>query len=823
MNIEDLVKKGLSIIPLKDDKRPALKSWVKYQEEANKDMSLYSSDNIGLVCGKVSGNLLVIDIDAKYDITGTLFSDLKQLIDNTKEGLFDKMQLNATKNGGFHLIFACESQPIGNKKLASREATVEEKLKGDKVKVLLETRGEGGYICYPPTKGYKVIKEGWETLSDNEVDIVLSCCRSFNQIQEKEIEYSKKINNESYIVNPFDDYNNRGDCIKELVKEGWKVIFEQGDRVHLRRSGATDARTSGNFSRDHNKLYVFSTSTVFRENTGYSPVAVYCKLNHNDDWSACAKSLIEQGYGRKREVVPKKYAKVIRNLKEDDAAKDDIIDALRKIDGKSIDELTKVIDNYDANMGSSISTFWDVEIKPSGAKKITISYYEICRFINNELNIYRYRLDDDEGGYRYVRQEQGMIFPVSMDYIKDAIKDYIESLENYFDGIYKDELLEVLYRSSKTLFSDNIMEFLEYTDAEILEDDEKSAYFPFLNCLVKVSVFNQIELLDYKDIGNKYIWKSKIIQHNFDIDGDSDGFSFNTFLQKINNDDRDRLTYCCSLIGFLIHTWKDPLNPITVVFGEETADTKLGGGSGKGILCSALNKLRPSVTIDGKNFNPDREFAWQRVNLDTKIIFLQDTTENFDFENLFSRTTDGFSISKKFTQEIHIPFERSPKIAITTNYSVDNAMGAADRRLKLLEFSPFFSSKRKPIDVLGEVLFNSWDKSKWDKFFTMMLDCVLFYMENGVVSLEETKSSRIKRVGVKYGTDFLDWFKGYELDEHNYFNDVYQHFLNECGYAERNYSQKKFSQGVDFACEIFGKEYSKKKDPVNRKLKVYWE
>ena len=128
--IADLIKKGYSIIPLNADKSPKIKSWTEYQKNRITDISKFTDNNIGLICGEVSGNLLAIDIDCKYDLTGTLFNDLKELIENSKDGLFDKFQINTTKNNGFHLIFACESKPIGNKKLASRPATEDEIAKG---------------------------------------------------------------------------------------------------------------------------------------------------------------------------------------------------------------------------------------------------------------------------------------------------------------------------------------------------------------------------------------------------------------------------------------------------------------------------------------------------------------------------------------------------------------------------------------------------------------------------------------------------------------------------------------------------------------------
>ncbi len=820
--MKKLIEKGYSIIPLNSDKSPKVKSWTEYQKTRITDLSIFKDNNIGLICGEISGNLFAIDIDCKYDLTGTLYQDLKELIENSKDGLFEKFQINTTKNNGYHLIFACESKPLGNKKLASRFATEEEIEKGEKVKVLIETRGEGGYICYPPTDGYSIIKEGYQTLTDDEIDIVLSCCRSFNKIEVKEPTYKNKVDESNYVTSPFDDYNKRGDCIQELINNGWKFVFEKGDNIHLKRPGATDSRVSGNFSKKHNKFFVFSTSTIFTELTGYSPVAVYCKLYFNDNWSECAKDLIAKGFGKKREVIAKKYATVIRQMKKEGAEEEDIIVELRKIDGKSFDELKDIIGNYKTNLGEKISTFWKVDIKQNGDTKITISYYDFCRFINSKLNIYRFKLDKNSEGFRYVKLSKGIISSITMADIKDYVKDYLESLENYFDGIYKDQLLEVLYRSSNSIFSDNMLEFLEYTNVEILRSTKDEVYFPFLNGIVRVSKYNKIDIINYDDINGKYIWEKQIIKHNINLDFNYDDFSFNRFLSKINNDDENRMLFSAQCIGYALSQYRDPLNPITLVFGEETSDSNLGGGAGKGILVNAISKMLPITIIDGKSFNPDSDFAFQRVNTETKAVVLQDTKDKFDFQNLFSKTTDGFTIRKLFTPEFFIPFEDSPIFIITTNYSIDNEMGAAERRLKLLEFSSFFNSKNKPIDYLGEVLFNSWDSEKWNKFYTLMFDCVLIYLEDGFTEIKETFGSKIKRISTKYGDDFHDWFKDYVVEDWMDFQDIYLEFLKSSGYNERNYSQKRFSYAIKFACQSYDFNRETIKDPITKRLKLKW-
>ena len=44
--------------------------------------------------------------------------------------------------------------------------------------------------------------------------------------------------------------------------------------------------------------------------------------------------------------------------------------------------------------------------------------------------------------------------------------------------------------------------------------------------------------------------------------------------------------------------------------------------------------------------------------------------KNFDFERLFSVITEGLTLEKKNKDAIKIPFNKSPKVSITTNYAL---------------------------------------------------------------------------------------------------------------------------------------------------------
>ena len=123
----------LKLIPINEKKVPLVKDWQSSSEEF--ELNGYG---VGLVCGKLSDNIEAIDIDLKYDLTGTLLQRYSDEIKNISPELLSKLVVQKTVSGGYHFIYRCNTIE-GNKKLAQREATEQEKINGDKIKVLIET------------------------------------------------------------------------------------------------------------------------------------------------------------------------------------------------------------------------------------------------------------------------------------------------------------------------------------------------------------------------------------------------------------------------------------------------------------------------------------------------------------------------------------------------------------------------------------------------------------------------------------------------------------------------------------------------------------
>ena len=296
---KEYLKLQLSVIPTKEDKRPTI-AWATYQSQRIEEKeveSVFTGASIrglGIVCGAVSGNLEVIDVDCKYDSTGSLWEELSSVIESNLPNLYKSLVIAQTKNKGYHIYYRCSSIAGNNPNLA----------KNKNKEVLIETRGEGGYIIAPPTPDYKYIQGEPSTIPTISVEdraSLFRIARSFNEVEEqapREIVSIKKSLYDFSGLSPWKDYDERGDVIELLQSKGWKVVSQRGERIHLLRPNAKDSATSGNFHTGLRVLKIFSTSSEqFSPDRGYSPSQVFTILECNGDSKLAYRKLLDLGYG----------------------------------------------------------------------------------------------------------------------------------------------------------------------------------------------------------------------------------------------------------------------------------------------------------------------------------------------------------------------------------------------------------------------------------------------------------------------------------------------------------------------------------------------
>jgi hypothetical protein len=813
---------GINAIAVDGSKR-AIFPWKVYQtekvkaEELERQMADSRTKGVAIICGEVSGNLEVIDIDTKYQ-TYELWEAIRGRI---SDELYMKLHVVRTRNNGYHLAYRCECIE-GNLKLATRPASAEELSRTPSAKTycIIETRGEGGYVVAPPTEGYEVLQEGINVLDVEEREELMMIMRSFNEVMEEAvIEAHLRPSVKEYGLSPFDDYNRRGDIEVLLSAHGWKRVQENSERIYFLRPGS-DAAHSGSWNKEMQLFSVFSTNTNFKVEKGYKLVAVFCFLECGGDFKECAKRLLDMGYGEKKTSHGSKLEKELFTKKQNGASTDDMVSLLVKKYDKGINDAKVIVEELEERWGEQILEFWDINERN---KSVSINRYKLQVFLTQRGGFRLYFYDQNSTIYRLIRVKDGFVEEASTEQIKRFIKNYVDRLPDTFDGeVSPQDLLELIYKGSSILFSEAFFEFFDRADIEFLKDDKNTSYFPFKNGVVVVTK-DKVELKSYGEL-RKCIWKSQVIDFNIAIDEDidSENIEYYRFISEICAKDLDRIMYALSLIGYLLHKYKDPSKPFSVILAEETDNEQTGGGTGKGIFIKALSYILNTVRVDGKNFKLDKSFAFQRVDLDTRILAIEDTRRNVDFEGFYSIITEGVTVEKKNKDELFIPYADSPKVMFTTNYTIPNSGNHAKRRQRVLEFAPTFSSTYTPEDLFGHKLFDDWDLHEWNRFYNLLFMCVSGYLGSGLKQMEKSESLIRKQIKVQFGDEFFDFIVGLETDGMVIkLEQLYNDFLAMSGFDKKEYSNKRFVKAIEESCTLLKIAYLNKREKASGGKKVY--
>ena len=293
---------GLSVLPAdRTRKCPSVASWKEFQErrptEAEVDSWFRASDDaVCVVCGKVSGNLECIDFDNR----GELFPKWAEAL---PQGLFDRLVIERTPSGGFHVSYRCAEPVCGNLKLAVG-------MRDGKRTTLIETRGEGGLILCAPSQGYALCQNDYAslpTLSEEERETLLDAAWKLNELAEEEQHEPLQQEHAPGAVQPVapcgtqvrpgDDFNARGDFRSLLQRHGWKPLRATADgNEHWQRPGKKGDGTSATLK--DGSFYVFSSNaSPFEPGKSYSPFMAYALLEHGGDCAEAASALSREGYG----------------------------------------------------------------------------------------------------------------------------------------------------------------------------------------------------------------------------------------------------------------------------------------------------------------------------------------------------------------------------------------------------------------------------------------------------------------------------------------------------------------------------------------------
>jgi hypothetical protein len=416
-------------------------------------------------------------------------------------------------------------------------------------------------------------------------------------------------------------------------------------------------------------------------------------------------------------------------------------------------------------------TFWDRNDK--GVVKII--HIQFKQFLEDN-GFYKFC---PEGGknYVFVKVTNNLIDHTSDKEIKDFVLNHLLELDDI--GVYN------YFADQTRFFKEEFLSLLSTIEIHFIADTKDASYLYYKNCAVRITK-DGVTLLDYIDLGG-YVWKDHVIDRTFVKCSVSESFDFKKFVSNINGGDEGRIQSMESTMGFMLHAYKNLGFCPAVILNDEVISDNPEGGTGKGLIMNALSKMKKLVVIDGKSFAFERSFAYQLVSADTQILCFDDVRKHFDFERLFSVITEGLTLEKKNKDAIKIPFAKSPKVALTTNYAIKGAGNSFARRKWELELHQYYSKDFTPQDEFGRLMFGDWNDDDWCEFDNYMIGCLKSYLRTGLVK-SKFVNLKIRQLSAESCHEFIEWCGLVDSAERNvmlqvdtrlYKNELYSNFVEE--------------------------------------------
>jgi putative DNA primase/helicase len=311
---------GVSVVPILDNrtKRPAIK-WGDYTVAAptlgqvDEWWGNGKTYGLALVCGAVSGGLEMLEVEGRA-CDGESLSKIQLAVNELGIGdIWDLLQANEgysemSPSGGLHFLYRISDHEVpGNQKIASTEENL----------VLAETRGEGGYVIVAPTAGschpsgepWTIISGTYGTLPTITWEQRCLVHQAISMALDRSpappeapallpVPPPRVLSGAG--LSPGDHFEATTDWAEILEPHGWTLESRHGPERHWTRPGK-DRKDGGSattgHAQDRDRLFVFSTSTVFHANTSYTKFAAYTELNFSGDFRSAALDLKRKGYG----------------------------------------------------------------------------------------------------------------------------------------------------------------------------------------------------------------------------------------------------------------------------------------------------------------------------------------------------------------------------------------------------------------------------------------------------------------------------------------------------------------------------------------------
>lgn len=501
--------------------------------------------------------------------------------------------------------------------------------------------------------------------------------------------------------------------------------------------------------------------------------------------------------------------------------------------GNPCKDLTDFLNHYEERKFSYLVQsaksleYWEVKETTNKKTDVKTIKYDINNVRLYEFlqanGYFRYVTEATQEGYFYIHVNNGIVEKIPVQ--KSGWKKIRAYIINYLEKFHFDErLINFMHRTDQ-------LKEASLSDIDELVPDFTHAgtdyqYLFFRNKAIKI-IPGEIQEYKTNDIST-YCWKDKVVDHDFkkvepffkienkgaghlEIEFSDSDFSFYRFLRNTSrvhwrqqdiemkplteaqaNEEALHFINKCYCIGYMLHRYKNPSRP-WAVFAIDAKESEIGrseGGSGKSLLFKSLEYFIKQFYINGRNLkNLDDPFIFDGIDDTYDYILIDDANRQLEIGLFFTTITGPLHVNPKNHQKFIIPFEKSPKMAITSNHAPRNIDGSTERRLLYTAFSDYYSKERSPYTEFGKLFFSEYTEEEWNQFYNFMAQCLSFYLQFEKIDPPmENIEKRILRE--EMGELFLEWASDYfddlKLNDYLRKEEVMNHFMAHAGTTKRN-------------------------------------
>jgi hypothetical protein len=305
------------------------------------------------------------------------------------------------------------------------------------------------------------------------------------------------------------------------------------------------------------------------------------------------------------------------------------------------------------------------------------------------------------------------------------LKDEINELKG--DSIKIENVIAYEYKNS-------IMKALPLIKPHKLifyQDTQYTFGLPFKNGLFILDKNGKITNQNYnsqKGFFRKHVIQSREFNYTEEV-GD-----FENFIKNVSGENKKAFM---TMIGYVVHSFKDPTCSPSITLTDEGADDiHRDGGRGKTLLIIGFSQIMTHLKKGGLEFDPNYTHVFADLENGTRLYVIDDVPAGFNFEALYTNILGDINCQRKQTKAETIEFSETPKFIITSNWVIpySSASTSTNRRFVEYKLKKHYNNEYTPVHDFGKRFFLDWDTDEFNRFYSYVYRCVGLFFSEGLIT-----------------------------------------------------------------------------------------